>query len=333
MTGRKSAAFVLWVSFAGLVGVSGCHRQPNPPGELRDYRAEMRAFVANISATAKRSNPTFVVIAQDGLDLLTESGEPSGKPVQSYVRALDGVGQEDVYYGYAGDGVETPHDVRSRYQGFLDLALDQGLAVFVTDYCTTCAQAQKAHELASARGYVEFAAERRDLDNIPSCLGTPPDANNGDVRRLHDVRNFLYLINPHNFHTRDQFVNALANTAYDMLILDFSFNGQPYTQGELNRLKRKASGARRLVIAYMSIGEAEDYRPYWKSEWTETPPAWLLDENPDWPGNYTVRFWYPQWQSIIVDSTESYLKQIVRTGFDGVYLDKVDVYEVFEHQN
>ncbi|NOZ57099.1 MAG: hypothetical protein GXO73_09975, partial [Calditrichaeota bacterium] len=201
-TKRKLHALVLWISVVVLGFTTGCHRQPSPPGELRDYRAEMRAFVARISAAAKRANPDFVVIAQDGLDLLTESGEPSGKPATSYIRALDGVGQEDVYYGYTGEGVETPRDVRTRYEGFLDLALEQGLAAFVTDYCTTCAQAQRAYELASARGYVEFAADHRDLDNIPPCFEEPPNVNSRDVTLLSQVRNFLYLINPQDFHTR-----------------------------------------------------------------------------------------------------------------------------------
>ncbi|HFE53470.1 MAG TPA: hypothetical protein ENK07_08500 [Bacteroidetes bacterium] len=329
MTGKLR---VLALFFGGLL-VVGCHRQPNLPGESRDYRAEMRAFVAKISAAARGARPGFVVVAQDGLDLLTENGEPSGKPAQNYVRALDGVGQEDVYFGYSGIGVQTPEDARRRYEAFLDLARDHGLRALVTDYCATCAQAAQAGQWAAQRGYVEFAADSRDLDDIPSCFDPLPGENDRDVTRLSEVRNFLYLINPHKFSSRQQFVETLASTNYDMLILDYSFNGESYASEDLARLKRKANGGRRLVISYMSIGEAEDYRFYWRSEWKKSPPAWLLDENPEWPGNYTVRYWYPQWQSIIVDSTESFLGRILRAGFDGVYLDKVDVYEVFEGQD
>jgi len=36
-----------------------------------------------------------------------------------------------------------------------------------------------------------------------------------------------------------------------------------------------------------------------------------------------VRFWHPQWQAIILD----YADRIVDAGFDGVYLDRVDIFE------
>lgn len=53
----------------------------------------------------------------------------------------------------------------------------------------------------------------------------------------------------------------------------------------------KANGGKHLILAYMSIGEAEDYRYYWKDEWKDHPPGWMAGENPDWPGNYKVKYW------------------------------------------
>ena len=80
----------------------------------------------------------------------------------------------------------------------------------------------------------------------------------------------------------------------------------------------------------MSIGEAEDYRYYWREDWVAEPPSWLADENPDWPGNYKVRYWDTDWQSIIYGTGDSYLGQILAAGFDGVYLDIIDAFEYFE---
>ncbi len=80
---------------------------------------------------------------------------------------------------------------------------------------------------------------------------------------------------------------------------------------------------RRIIIAYISIGEAEDYRPYWKSSWKKRPPAWLGKENPHWEGNYKVRFWYKEWQEIMLNQID----KILKSGFDGIYLDIVDAWE------
>ena len=80
----------------------------------------------------------------------------------------------------------------------------------------------------------------------------------------------------------------------------------------------------------MSIGEAENYRYYWKPGWALIQPPWLLGENPNWSGNFKVRYWEADWQRIIFGADDSYLKKILDAGFDGVYLDLVDVYEHFE---
>jgi cysteinyl-tRNA synthetase len=77
----------------------------------------------------------------------------------------------------------------------------------------------------------------------------------------------------------------------------------------------------------LSIGEAEDYRSYWKPSWKLNPPDFLMKENPDWPGNYGVKFWVKSWQQIILEEID----KITAQGFDGLYLDKVDLFEDFEY--
>lgn len=42
-----------------------------------------------------------------------------------------------------------------------------------------------------------------------------------------------------------------------------------FSKEQIESLKRKAIGGKRLVIAYFSIGEAEDYRNYWKKSGIE----------------------------------------------------------------
>jgi len=83
-----------------------------------------------------------------------------------------------------------------------------------------------------------------------------------------------------------------------------------------------------IPIAYISIGEAENYRFYWQDRWNEEPPEWLGKENPDWRGNYAVKYWSKEWKSIIY----SYLDKIIEQGFSGVYLDKVDEFEYWSNE-
>jgi cysteinyl-tRNA synthetase len=118
----------------------------------------------------------------------------------------------------------------------------------------------------------------------------------------------------------------LRNTDYDLLIIDLFHQGEALTPEEVRSLQVKNNGARRLVVSYLSIGEAEDYRYYWRPEWKRKPPAWLDKENPDWPGNYKVKYWYSEWQDIILD----YTRRIIEAGFDGAYLDIIDAFAYYE---
>ncbi|MFH0864953.1 MAG: MJ1477/TM1410 family putative glycoside hydrolase [Bacteroidota bacterium] len=112
-----------------------------------------------------------------------------------------------------------------------------------------------------------------------------------------------------------------ADTSFDLIIIDYSIDGTDegkFTPQEITQIRNSG----KKVISYLSIGEAEDYRYYWQSSWSTSPPSWLGPENPDWAGNYKVRFWDPQWQSIIF----SYVDTIIAQGFDGIYMDIVDAY-------
>jgi cysteinyl-tRNA synthetase len=122
---------------------------------------------------------------------------------------------------------------------------------------------------------------------------------------------------------------VIARTSCDLVVIDYASDDGPFSKTQVDEMKRKPDGSRRLVVSYMSIGEAETYRPYWNKAWKSQPPTWLGKENREWRGNYAVRFWDDQWQSIIFDYTD----KIAAAGFDGVYLDKVDEFETMGHKD
>lgn len=120
-------------------------------------------------------------------------------------------------------------------------------------------------------------------------------------------------------------LKALGDSRFDVAIIDYSRDGTEggkFSAAEIAGLKHSPGGSK-TVLAYCSIGEAEDYRWYWQTGWRPGDPAWLGPENPEWKGNYAVRYWMKGWQDIVYE----YLNRILAQGFDGVYLDKVDAYE------
>lgn len=127
-------------------------------------------------------------------------------------------------------------------------------------------------------------------------------------------------------------LEKLNQAEHDVLVIDYSSKGDEdneFSTLDISRLKTNPDGSRRIVLAYLSIGEAEEYRFYWEEDWGRNPPSWLDEMNPDWPTNYLVRYWDPDWQSLILDEPDGYLHRIMSVGFDGVYLDRVDSYQAW----
>ena len=312
-----------------LLSLSSCKKKLKDDLGCSDFRQAMRDFVVTISQTAKSENPDFIVIPQNGIELIVAGDEVASPLAKSYLAAIDGHGQEDLFYGYHSDDLPTPNSETEYLLSYLRRSRNEGKTVLVTDYCGKQEHIADSYARCAAEGFVSFPAPHRTLDIIPQ--NGAHNENSDTIRQLSDIRNFLYLINPEEFNTKQDFINAVCATNYDLLIMDmFAEGGAAFTKEEVERLRDKANGGRRLVICYLSIGEAEDYRYYWNSTWNSNPPAWLERENPDWAGNYKVRYWYPEWQSIICTSRDSYLQRIIAAGFDGVYLDIIDAYEYFE---
>jgi cysteinyl-tRNA synthetase len=218
--------------------------------------------------------------------------------------------------------------------------------------------ARIASRLQLALVALAMAAGLAEAQVIPPTA--PPTRAPVAASRLADVRSWGYQLQRVD-------VERVERSPYDLVVVDYSHLGtdsRRFSREEVARMQKRPDGSRRLVLAYMSIGEAEDYRYYWRPEWVDAinvlddpatfsrsyralPPAiergtvrlrtlrlptlvsppWLGRENESWTGNFLVRFWDPGWQAIIHRGADSYLERILKAGFDGVYLDRVDAFQ------
>jgi len=286
----------------------------------------MRDLVQEISAYSKTVKSAFFIIPQNGQEILTANGDASGSPVVAYINAIDAVGREDLFYGYEEDDKSTPSEDRDYMISLCDVAKQFGKPVLTTDYCSTHSKMDDSYLQNASRQYISFAADHRELDNIPGYPAGVNNVNNNNIVHISQAKNFLYLINPSAFDTKQQFLDAIKQTSYDVVLIDLYFNDDALTASDVESLKTKANGGSRLVIAYLSIGEAEDYRYYWAA----LDKTLIYKSNPDWPGNYAVKYWESTWKNIIYGNDNSYTKRLINAGFDGAYLDIIEAYEYFE---
>ena len=90
------------------------------------------------------------------------------------------------------------------------------------------------------------------------------------------------------------------------------------TKEELTKLKEAGT----LVVAYLSVGEAEPACPWYSDG--RVDPGWLLSKNENW-GSYLVDVNQKGWQKLMGELTGEFLDK----GFDGVFLDTVDTVDTY----
>ncbi|HTF03723.1 MAG TPA: hypothetical protein VK826_06830, partial [Bacteroidia bacterium] len=189
-----------------------------------DYRSEMREFVITISERGEELHPGFIVVPQNGMQLLTSEGGGNGTPEADYIAAIDGCAQEELFYGYDNQNnfLSENYEEQALWLAQCRFAVNHGLTVLVIDYCSAPDLIADSYTRNDAEGFVSFAAESRELDMFPTQIHNE-NANN--VTALAQAQNFLFLISPPTtFETKESWVAALEQSHHDVLIIDLFFD-------------------------------------------------------------------------------------------------------------
>lgn len=277
----------------------------------------MQDFVIAISHYAKGIKPGFIIIPQNGCELAYHGMDSSGGLRTDYLDAIDAITVEELFYNQTL--------VTDPYRLNLLQPLKTQKPILVADYLGNDNDFNDAVARNQQQGFLCYPRLNANYyyTDIPAFV---IDENNHDVVHMGDARNFLYLLNAEKFPTRANYLQALTATNYDVLIMDLFYGDTPLNASEVETLKTKANGGKRLVISYINIGAAEKYRYYWQKQWVLHMPHWLRKKYEGYPDEYYVKFWAPEWQEIIFGNENSYVHKIIGAGFDGAFLDNVEAY-------
>jgi cysteinyl-tRNA synthetase len=196
----------------------------------------------------------------------------------------------------------------------------------------------KAPQNLRARGRRRSRLERKPLDFVPEFPQFETAEAQLAVARLEGVETWAYKL-------QNNTVDLVAGCLADVFVMDPHSDGMQtvFQSADVERMRQRATGAPMKLLAYMSIGEAEENRFYWNPKWirksggkrtpTAQAPKWLIAQNGEgWVDNYKVRYWDPDWQKLIIGEG-MFLDRIAAAGFDGVYLDIIDGFEYFEENH
>lgn len=283
-----------------------------------DSAAEsIRDFVIHISQKAKTIQPNFIIIPQNGVEIAFNNQEISEGLNQNYLNAIDGIGVEVLFYN------ENYNLNQDRVNQLRQLVTDK--KILVSEYVKEIGDVTHAVQLNQQEGFVCFPRTSTNYHylEIPSNV---INENSNDISTLSQIQNYLYLINSDGHSSKQAFLQAITATNFDLVLIDLFYDGSPFSLAEINQLKVKANGGRRLVIAYMNIGSAETFRYYWQSNWGLHRPNWIKKKYDGYKDEFWVKFWHSDWQKIIYQTDDSYLNKVIAAGFDGAYLDNIEAY-------
>ncbi len=304
----------LFLFIAILFMFSACSKQKRSDKK----GAKMKTFIKDISAYAKNKNPDFIIIPQNGIELVYNDFDAASGVDFTYLDAIDGVGIEELFYN---DGVVQLDERLETLKSIKD-----NVKVMVSDYVGDAANISDDFAKNDTEGFIAYP---RTPDNYNYEFITTPihNENADDVLTLADAKNYLYLIGYNQFSSRQEIIDAVSQTNFDVVLIDLFFDvNEPFTKAEIESLKTKANGGKRKIISYINIGAAENYRYYWKDKWKLHHPNWLKKPYDGYKDEIWVKFWKKPWKKIIYLDDNAYIDRIIDAGFDGAYLDNIEAY-------
>ena len=311
-----------------------------PLRQIPNYRDEMRKLVEDLGIYARQRDPKFTLITFGGFDLLTwsqrefelaeikrpdveksmgDSMTPVGYPMRRFMQQVSGV----MLDGFFCAPLRVPQaDVTAmRAENVKILAIDHCPEELVPGAFVAAA---RSGVVAHVDADFDMPMDKR-FATIPEMRPIPE--NSGSVENMSQAKNMLINLNSRRFGSREAWLAALGKVNHDVLVLDPFFNGnQALTKEEVRRLKFKALGSRRLVLAWLDVGHASDDSYYWQRDWKVGNPSWVNAFDRSVEGAFHVEFWNPAWKAIIGKGFAGFMD----LGFDGIVLSGVEGYRRWE---
>lgn len=311
--------------------LSACSKEKK---EAPGIAEQMQEFVLNIAGYARNFDDSFIIIVQNGEELAFNNADTAGGVSnlhKAFFNTVDAFSAEEVHCA----GTYNVDDYRREIllmlgPGYKDN--NERKVIMVSDYMLDLNDYYNVSYMAGEYGLLSFIrfADNYDYSQIPD---NGYSELNRDITSIYLVHDYLCLLSNKNFSDRMQMLNLIASTYYDLVIIDPFFDENMLTPADVDLIRFRPNGTKRLVIAHVSIGSAENYRYYWQNSWNSNPPEWILKPYENYPDEYWVDFRNKDWQNIIYGNNNSYMKKIIDAGFDGAFLDNVETYKQIEQED
>ena len=314
-----------------------------PPRVIVNYRELMRRNILMLVDFVKQRNPDFQVITHDSPELLSKSMIEYNIEGYNEARNNDENDKSKDAWFLSKEKISAVDDERSlafNYKKNLDgIVLNEQF-----DYAEEMPEGIKQIYIDSFEDNDDFVNKaRKYIENDSLFYGFSdftkafnhakelPIINENiiNVDNVSLAKNILIITDDSRYNTKDEFISELKDNNFDIVIIKPLFhNNILYTKDEINSLRFKKNGMRRLLIAEQNISQASGQEYYWKKHWQMGTPEWLVAKAQTDENALIAEYWNDAWKDIISKN----MKDILRSKFDGVFFTGLENYKFFEQQ-
>lgn len=320
---------------------------PSPPAVIPNYRSLMRDNIEMLVSYAQARKPNFQIILHEGDDILYKGLWEYH--LSGYENAR-GQGKDNSDPSFLS-GKDTIIPKEYRLSNHLKNEFFKKInAIFFNDlYCTprkldkdllktdirlgaiSRCPSLDAYDQAvtlSVKENVLFYGFLNTSTAFDYIAGQPIiNENARNIFTVKEASNISFLLNNSRYKTREELIRDVRKSNYDIVVIDPIFHdGTIFTPEEVDSMKYKKSGQRRLIISRQNITEAFTKDYYWQEEWNKRLPSWIKRESLSSKDGYITEYWQEEWKKII----SQYFRGIVLSRYDGVFLTGINNHHYFE---
>ncbi len=317
------------------------------PKTIINYREAMRENIIALEEFAKAENKNFELIAHEGEELLHKSlweyhldgynearkkGLNADDPV--FLAHLKQTTPEKDYslssekYGKSISGLA----INNRFCGkhvLNEHIKKHNLKLISIDHCKTEAAFDEAAMNATGLNYLLYAFIKPDTAFKKIKKQPIINENAKNIFKVADAENISLLIDDSLYKEKERFLQDIRDSNYDIVVIDpFFHHEKPYSKEDVESLKFKKNGAKRLIFAKINVSEADQDDYYWQDDWEIEKTPWLARASFTDKNAVITQYWNNTWRHL----NGLYFKGIVESGYDGAFLTGIENHTYFEKQ-
>jgi cysteinyl-tRNA synthetase, unknown class len=291
----------------------------------KSYSDEMRNLVQKLSENAKSVKSNFLVIPQNGIELLKNT---EGQTNQTYKKAINGIAVTGMFYGYNTVNQANSKKEAAYFEKYLGNTSTDSLPIFAIDYCNTLETINNSILQNTARNNKLFIAINKNTNELPLASVPLLNENKNNIEDLNAAKNFMIIADLTNY-SKEAVIDFISKSNYDLVIIDAFYKNILLEEKDIKALKLKKNGGKRLVLAHLNVQLANINKYYWQPAWKINLPKFTNKEI-GIEGNFRVNYWDTEWQNILFGNENALVNKFVKIGFDGTYLTGIEAYNTYE---